>query len=67
MRAWAWLCVNAWARGRVQVRAYSLTYPAFVAPLAAPYFSTLPHKRQDFQKKVIEYKICILIFSTTSN
>ena len=27
-------------------------------------FSTLSHKRHDFQKYVTEYKICLLIFST---
>jgi hypothetical protein len=36
----------------------------FVAPLYLPYFSTLFHKRHDFRKIVIEYKMCLLIFST---
>jgi hypothetical protein len=27
-------------------------------------FSTLSHKRHDFRKKAIEYKMCVLIFST---
>jgi hypothetical protein len=34
-----------------------------VAPLAPPYFSTLPHKRQDFEEKGMEHKMCLLIFS----
>jgi hypothetical protein len=37
-----------------------------VAWLALQYFCTLSHKRQDIRKKVIEYKTCVLISSTTS-
>ena len=36
-----------------------------VACPALTYFSTLSHKRQDFRKKDIEYKKCVLIFSIT--
>jgi hypothetical protein len=36
-----------------------------VACLALQHFSTLSHTRHDFREKVIEYKICFLIFSTT--
>jgi hypothetical protein len=31
---------------------------------AIQYFSTLSHKRHDFRENVIEYKMCVLIFST---
>jgi hypothetical protein len=34
-----------------------------VACLAVPYFSTLSHKQEDTRKNVIEYKICVLVFS----
>ena len=36
-----------------------------VACPALQYFSTLVHKLHDFRNKVIEHKVCVLIFSTT--
>jgi hypothetical protein len=36
-----------------------------VACLALPYFSSLSHKRHDFREKIIEHKMCVLIFCTT--
>ena len=36
-----------------------------VACPALQYFSTFSHKRRDFRKKVIEHKMCVLIFCTT--
>ena len=36
-----------------------------VACLAVRYFSTLSHKQHDFRENVIEYKMRVLIFSTT--
>ena len=35
------------------------------AYLALHYFSILSHKRHDVRKKVIEYEMCVLMFSTT--
>jgi hypothetical protein len=31
---------------------------------ALQYFSTLSHKQQDFREKIIEHKLCVLIFCT---
>jgi hypothetical protein len=41
---------------------------AILSSVAFPvlqYFSTLSHKRHDFQKKVIGHRMCVLIVSTT--
>jgi hypothetical protein len=38
--------------------------PSVACP-ALQYFSTLSHKRHGIREKVIEHKMCVLIFSTT--
>ena len=37
---------------------------SFVAPLAAPYFSTLSHTRHDFRGKGTEHKMYVFVFHT---
>jgi len=36
-----------------------------VSCAALEYFSTYSHKRHDFRKRGLDYKMCVLIFSTT--
>jgi hypothetical protein len=53
---------NQHAKFRRHITLSSLYYPAL------QYFSTSPHKRQDYREKVIEHKmcqLCFLMFSTT--
>ena len=49
-------CMGAWVCHTV------LSFPA---PLAQPRFSTLSHKRHDFQENITEHEMCVLIFCTT--
>ena len=74
MRVCAWmtgrlgLCMRARARVALFIQhATRMRHivTSFVAPRSPLYFSTLSHKRCDFRKKVIEHKMCVLIFSTT--
>jgi hypothetical protein len=71
-------CVRVPGRVRecICVHSCSLAYPtckpmrhivtSFVAFLVPLYFLTLSHKGHDFREKVIEHKMCVLMFSTTS-
>jgi hypothetical protein len=64
-RAWAYTCACVLVALLIQraTRMHHIVM-SFVAPQSPPHFSTLSHKRCDFRKNVIEYKIRVLSFST---
>ena len=69
VRVWVWVHGRGRVLTRVQPYLPSMQRTCHilsVVPVAPPHFTTLSHKRHDFlKKKVTEYKICVLIFSTT--
>ena len=67
-------CVRVWLHGNGRRRALARVYPYLsimqhtcvilsAASLAPQYFPSLSNKWHDFRKKVIEHKMCALIFS----
>jgi hypothetical protein len=63
----AWACACAFVHIALLIQHVMRMHQivtSFVAPLAPPYFSTLSHKWHDFQKTVVEHKICVFILST---
>jgi hypothetical protein len=70
MLARACVHVGTRTRGRVHANPARNAYAPYcdvicVPSVSTPYFSTLSHKRCDFRKKFIEYKMYVFIFSTT--
>ena len=77
VHACACVHVGARARGRVQAHTYIIALliqqatrmrhivTSFVAHRSPLHFSTLSQNRCDFRVKVIEYKMCVFIFSIT--
>jgi hypothetical protein len=63
----AWACACAYVHVALLIRhATRMRHivTSLVVPRSPLYFSTLSHKRCDFREKVIEHKMCVLIFST---
>ena len=63
----AWACSRAWMHLALLIQHASRMrhiLKSFVAPSSWPNFSILSHKRRDFWKNVIEYKMNVLILST---
>jgi hypothetical protein len=58
----AYVCVALFIQNATRVR-HIVT--SFVASRSPPDFSTLSHNRCDFRKKVVEHKMCVLIFFKT--
>ena len=59
---WVRVCVVWVIQHAKRMRRIILPSMAWLSP---PYFSTLSHKRHEFREKVIENKMCVLVFSTT--
>jgi hypothetical protein len=58
------ICVRASVPRRVgESMCVRHTLLSFVASLAAPYYCTLSHKRNDFRKKLMEHKMRFLTLS----
>jgi hypothetical protein len=65
--AWMWACACVCVHVALLIQhAKRIRHiMSLVASLAPPDFSTLSHKSHDFREKIIEHKMCVLIFSTT--
>jgi hypothetical protein len=58
-----WVCVCSLVNQHAKCMSHIIL--SSVACLDVQYFSILSYKWHDFQKRVTEYKICVLIFPTT--
>ena len=58
------MCVYSISYASTQF-SFAIIILSYVAHPSLQYFSTLSPKRHDFREKVIEHKMCVLIFSTT--
>jgi hypothetical protein len=59
------MCMSACSLAYPACHSYAPYCDVILARRSPQYFSTFSHKTHDFRKTVIEYKMCVLIFSTT--